>query len=215
MNRAINPVTLILISAFLLACSSLSLPGAQPTAIPPVFTPEPVEIMELTAETVSETGPEGENLLAGLPAGFKVDYQATQENQTITEMVPEGETVQDWTTMVTVQVYLGERNTTPEQAKTNLTEAWLNACQNSESYPVADGAENGYDFVLWQLYCPLYPSTQREEYTYLKAIQGNDSFYLVQVAFRYTPSEDDITQWMSYLREVQACDSRIPERACP
>jgi hypothetical protein len=158
---------------------------------------------------------ENENLLAGLPEGFKVDYQAEQNNQTITEMVPEDESVENWTTMVTVQVYLGEKNTTPEQAQDNLTQAWFNACQNSESYPVADGTENGYNFVLWMLYCPLNPSTQQSEYTYLKAIEGNDSFYLVQVAFRHEPSEDEITQWMNYMKEVQVCDSRIDGQTCP
>ena len=117
--------------------------------------------------------------------------------------------------MVTVQVYLGEKNTTPEQAQETLTNSWFGACENSASYPVADGVENGYNFILWQLYCPLNPSTQKVEYTYMKAIQGNDSFYLVQVAFRHDLSSDEITQWMNYLRDVQVCDSRIPDRACP
>jgi hypothetical protein len=130
-------------------------------------------------------------------------------------MVAEGETVEDWTIMVTMQVYLGEKNTTPNQAQDNLTQAWFNACQNSETYPIADGVENGYTFVLWQLYCPLNSTTQKVEYTFMKAIQGNDSFYLVQVAFRYEPTEADITQWMQYLKQVQVCDARIPEQACP
>jgi hypothetical protein len=172
-------------------------------------------IQPQTETTQTGTGLENENLLAGLPEGFKVDYQEEQGNQTITEMVAEGESVEDWTTMVTVQVYLGETNTTPEQAQETLTDSWFNACENSESYPVADGAENGYDFILWQLYCPLNPSTQKPELTYLKAIQGNDSFYLVQVAFRYEPSDEDITRWTQYLKQVQVCDSRIPEQACP
>jgi hypothetical protein len=178
--------------------------------MPTIFFTQPE-----TGPTQPGTGLENENLLAGLPEGFKVDYQAEQNNQTITEMVPEDESVENWTTMVTVQVYLGEKNTTPEQAQDNLTQAWFNACQNSESYPVADGTENGYNFVLWMLYCPLNPSTQQSEYTYLKAIEGNDSFYLVQVAFRHEPSEDEITQWMNYMKEVQVCDSRIDGQTCP
>lgn len=167
-----------------------------------------------TETTQTGTGLENENLLAELPNGFKIGYQAEQGNQTITEMVAESESVEDWTTMVTVQVYLGENNTTPQQAQETMTNRWFGACENSETYPVADGAENGYNFVLWQLYCPLNPSTQKVEFTYMKAIQGNDSFYLVQVAFRYKPTDADITQWMNYLRDVQVCDSRIPDRAC-
>src|SRR5688572_708123 len=116
---------------------------------------------------------QNENLLAELPAGFKIGYQAEQGNQTITEIVPENESVEEWTTMLTVQVYLGETNTTPEQAQETLTNSWFDACENSETYPVADGSENGYNFLLWQLYCPVNPATQKVEYTYMKAIQGN------------------------------------------
>lgn len=213
MKRSSAALNLIVItSLFLLACSLVSLPGIT-TETPPTLTAVPST--QPPAEVEASPGLENENLLAELPAGFKVDYQAEQNNQTITEMVPAGESVEDWTTMVTVQVYLGEKNITPSQAQDNLTQAWFNACQNSETYPVADGAENGYSFVLWQLYCPLNPATQKVEYTYMKAISGNDSFYLVQVAFRYEPTDEDITKWMKYLKEVQVCDSRMAEQACP
>lgn len=220
MNKPAQTVMVILLtSLFLLACSSMYLPSLA-TATPQTIVTMPPMPTEFLAQPPIETtqigtGLENENLLAGLPDGFKVDYQAEQGNQTITEMVPDGESVEDWTTMVTVQVYLGQNNITPIQAQETLTNDWFNACENSETYPVADGTENGYDFVLWQLYCPLNPATQKMEYTYMKAIQGNDSFYLVQVAFRYEPTEDDITQWMRYLQQVQVCDSRIAERSCP
>ena len=158
---------------------------------------------------------ENENLLTTVPSGFKIDYSGKEDNFVITEMVQDGESVNEWSTMITVEIFLGEKNTTPQQYEETLTERWFNACENSETYPVANGAENGYNFVLWQLYCPLNGSTQTEEYTYLKAIQGNDSFYLVQVAFRHEPSNDEITQWMGYLKKIQVCDSRIAEQACP
>jgi hypothetical protein len=220
MKRPTSTINLIFItSIFILACSSASLPSLA-TATPQTIITVPAMPTEFLTQppteiTQSGTGLENENLLAELPEGFKVDYQAEQGNQTITEMVVEGESVEAWTTMVTVQVYLSETNITPQQAQDTLTNDWFNACENSESYPVADGAENGYDFILWQLYCPLNSSTQKPELTYLKAIQGNDSFYLVQVAFRYEPSDEDITQWIQYLKQVQVCDSRIPEQACP
>ena len=220
MKRSTNShIAIFMTSIFLLACYASQIPDfATPTpqtiiTVPPMptefLTQPPMEITE------SGSGLENENLLTGLPEGFKVGYQAEQNKQTITEMVAEGESVDDWTTMVTVQVYLGETNTTPAQAQQTLTDSWFNACENSNSSPVADGTENGYNFILWQLYCPVNPATQKVEYTYMKAIQGNDSFYLVQVAFRHEPSGDEVTQWMNYLKQVYACDSRIPERACP
>jgi hypothetical protein len=215
-------ITLSLISTasiFILACVSLTIPNLATATPQTIITvpPMPTEFLTQPQPEITQTGTslENENLLTELPEGFKVDYQAEQDNQTITEMVAEDESVEDWTTMVTVQVFLGKTDITPAQAQENLTTSWFDACQNSESYPVADGVENGYNFILWQLYCPLNPSTQKVEYTYLKAMQGNDSFYLVQVAFRYEPSNDDVTQWMNYLKRVQVCDSRLPERACP
>jgi len=211
--------TIVIFTLFTLACSSMYLPSlatATPQAIitvPPMpgefLTQPPVETSQ------SESRLENENLLAGLPDGFKVGYHAEQDNQTITEMVAESETVEDWTTMVTVQIFLGQTNLTPAQAQDTLTKSWFSACANSETYPVADGAENGYNFILWQLYCPLNPSTQKVEFTFMKVIQGNDSLYLVQVAFRHEPSNDEITQWTKYLKQVEVCDSRIAEQACP
>ena len=214
MKKSTAPYSLLIITSIvLLACSLLSIPstGTESSA---TFTQTPV--LSPTDQSVENgTAVENENLLVEVPKGFKIDFQAEQNNMVINEMVPQAESVNDWTTLVTVQIFLGLTNTTPEQYQDSLTQSWFNACPDSESYPVADGAENGYDFVLWQLYCPLNPSTQKVEYTYLKAIQGNDSFYLVQVAFRHEPSSDEITQWMNYLRTVQVCDSRILERACP
>ena len=211
-SSRMHPIAIIVTSIFILACSSASLPSLA-TATPQTIITVPAMPTSLPAQPGTEL--ENEILLAELPAGFKIGYQAEQRNQTITEMVPENESGEEWTTMLTVQVYLGETNTTPEQAQETLTNSWFNACENSETYPVADGSENGYNFMLWQLYCPLNPATQKVEYTYMKAIQGNDSFYLVQIAFRYEPTEADITPWMNYLRDVQVCDSRIPEQACP
>jgi hypothetical protein len=212
-----KPSTIILLtigitSIILLACSLLPIPGTA-TETPPTITP--AAALPPTEQSV-ETGTalDNENLLVAVPKGFKIDFQAEQNKVVINEMVPQSESVNDWTTLVTVQIFLGLTNTTPEQYQDSLTQLWFNACQSSESYPVTDGVENGYNFVLWQLYCPLNPSTQKVEFTYLKAIQGNDSFYLVQVAVRHEPSSDEITQWMNYLRTVQVCDSRIPERAC-
>ena len=221
MKRTPISTLLVLVSLVILACSTVSLPSLTAAEATPTFPsiPTPPQItqpsFEADTNTPTNSGLENENLLAELPDGFKVAYQAEQGNQTITEMVAESETVDEWTTMVTVQVYLGQNNLTPAQAQETLTNDWFNACENSEVYPIADGQENGYDFALWQLYCPLNPATQLEEYTYMKAIAGNDSFYLAQVAFRYEPTEADVTQWMQYLKQVQVCDSRLAAQACP
>jgi hypothetical protein len=212
-----NPVLglFFLTGIFLLGCALLPLPSTSVEPAPTFAMPTFSSLPTTPPEPTTGTGLENENLLVEVPAGFKIDYEAKQDNMIINEIVPQGESVTDWTTMVTVQIFLGMTESAPEQYQETLTQSWFNACLNSESNPIASGDENGYNFVVWQLYCPLNPSTQKAEETYFKAIQGNDSFYLVQVAFRHEPSSDEITQWVEYLKSVQVCDSRIPERVCP
>jgi len=56
---------------------------------------------------------------------------------------------------------------------------------------------------------------EKPEYTWFKAIQGNDSFYVVQKAFKFNPSEEQITQWTAFFRSIKVCDSRLKDRPCP
>jgi hypothetical protein len=48
-----------------------------------------------------------ENLLFSPPKDFKVGYQSSHDNRQITEWVPATETVEDWTQILTVQIFRG------------------------------------------------------------------------------------------------------------
>ena len=63
------------------------------------------------------------------------------------------------------------------------------------------------------LTCPTNKQTGKPEWTWFKAIQGNDSFYVVQKAFRFEPSQEQVVEWTKYLRRVSVCDSR--RNSCP
>jgi hypothetical protein len=156
-----------------------------------------------------------ENLLQSLPQGYKIDFQTRKENMIITEMVPQGETVKDWTEMVTVQVFLGLKDATPDQFQEFMAKTWLAACKDGEVAPITKGQENGYPFSIWLQSCPLNPATGKPENTWFKAIKGNDSFYVVQKASKFDPSKEQITQWMKYFRSIMVCDTRLADRSCP
>lgn len=158
-------------------------------------------------------GLEDENLLQTLPDGYKIGFQDRQNNMLITEMVPQAETVQNWTEMVTTQVFLGLK-VTPQQFKASIDQGVKAACPGAESVHVTQVEENGYPVSIWMQVCPLNPATGKPEYTWFKAIQGNDSFYVVQKAFRYAPSEEEVVHWMKYFRGVSACDTRLPASPC-
>lgn len=155
-----------------------------------------------------------ENLLVTMPDGYKVDYQNKTKQGVISEMVPKAENVNAWTEMVTVQVFFGLK-VTPEEFRGRIEKLWGDSCPGSTFKSVASGAVNGYPSLTWLQTCPRNKTTGKPEITWMKAIRGNDSFYVVQKAFKFTPSDAQVTTWTQYLAGVSVCDSRRPDRACP
>jgi len=155
-----------------------------------------------------------ENLLVTVPKGFKVGFQDQKNNMRITEMVPADESVENWTEMVTVQIFLGLK-TTPQAFQDRIAKGWVAACKEGGAHAVSGDAENGYPALVWVLSCPRNPATGKPEVTWFKAVAGNDSFYVVQKAFRSMPAQEQMTAALGYLGTVKVCDSRAPERACP
>jgi len=149
-----------------------------------------------------------------MPEGYKVGHQQRNDKQLISEMVPAGETVENWTEMVTVQIFLGLKGSLQE-AQDHIADGWLKACPKGLRVPIVETTENGYPVSLWQLSCPDNPQTGKPEWAWFKALRGNDSLYLVQKAFRFEPSKEQITTWIRFLKTVAVCDSRLPDRACP
>jgi hypothetical protein len=155
-----------------------------------------------------------ENLLVSFPPGYKVGFQDRKQNLQMTEMIPDGETIENWTEMITVQIFFGMK-ATPEQFRDRLASGWMAACREGGVHAVDGGKENGYAMLTWVLSCPLNPGTRKPEITWVKAVQGNDSFYVVQKAFKFMPSQEQAARWLKFLTDVKVCDSRLPDRTCP
>jgi hypothetical protein len=155
-----------------------------------------------------------ENLLVGMPQGFKVGFSDARNGMNMQEWVPANETVQNWTEMVTVQVFLNRKDLDPVQFLATMEKQWAGACKGSTATPVASGKTNGYASAIVTLRCPLLASSGKPETTMMKTIKGNDSFYLVQRAARSVPSEPQLALMKSYLEAVSACDSRLRAHPC-
>jgi hypothetical protein len=158
---------------------------------------------------------EGERLLVAIPHGYKIVSNAETELMILMQMVPQNESVDNWTEMVTSHTVFGLKNQTLEQFQARIQQDWLTVCKGGVSVPVRKGEENGYSFSVWVSTCPLNSSTGKPDVTLFKTIKGNDSLYDVHKAFKFQPSDDQIRQWTLYLKGVVVCDSRIADRACP
>lgn len=156
-----------------------------------------------------------ENLLQGMPAGYKIGFQERQGPIILTEMVPESESVEEWTEMVSSQLFIGLKSVSPETFRAESRKKWLEACKDGNFAEISSGEESGYPMALWMLSCPHSKAPGRPEITWFKAIRGQDAFYVVQKSFRFEPSNEQVQQSMRYLRQISVCDTRIPQRACP
>jgi hypothetical protein len=157
---------------------------------------------------------QAENLLVAQPEGFKVGYQANKDNSAISEWVPEGQSVDAWTQMLTVQVYRGSK-ADPATFLQSIGKQWSDACPGSSGKGIFTGQTNGYVVSMLVLRCPKNLTTGKPETTAFRVIKGSDALYSVQRAFRSEPSDTELDDVMHYLAKVSVCDTRAPDHPCP
>jgi hypothetical protein len=156
-----------------------------------------------------------ENLLTPMPAGFTVGYQAAEGPQEIHELIPEGESIEAWSAMVTVQIFRGLGGIRSDDFAGNMAGGWQQACPDAVVNKIEDGTTNGYPYALWSFVCPMNPATGQPETMWFKGISGADAFYSVQYAFRAASSPEREQTALGYLGQASACDTRKPGRPCP
>ena len=145
------------------------------------------------------------------PADFETGYQASQGGQTIVELVPKGQTVQNWERMVTLQTFAGNTRSVIDFRRA-VSDGWRSACPGGNTINLSEGQENGYPYALLQMSCEHNPQSGRPEYTWIKAMRGERALYVAQYAFRHLPSREEVTDAARRLRGMSLCDTR-PGRA--
>ncbi|MGE0564660.1 MAG: hypothetical protein AB7O50_09115 [Pseudolabrys sp.] len=156
-----------------------------------------------------------ENLLVTVPNGFKVGYRVKKDKIAMTEMIPSSETLQNWTEMLTVHIFFGQRTLTPAAFRANVETRWKQACPGGGAQTLSAAPANGYPALMWQLTCVRNPATGKPENTWFKAIAGGDSFYVVQKAYRSEPTPAQTQDVLTLIGRVSVCDTRRADRACP
>jgi hypothetical protein len=156
----------------------------------------------------------GENLVFSPPKDFKVGYQASHDSRQITEWVPSGETVDEWTQMLTVQIFR-RAGVDGERLLQEVGKQYVSACPGTTSKGIFNGQINGYAVSMLLLKCPRNPATGKPETTVFRVIKGSDALYSVQRAWRAVPTDQDLDDVMHGLAKVTVCDSRVAAHPCP
>jgi len=162
---------------------------------------------------------QGENLLVSVPEGWEMVHGGRTGDITLSEFVPKGQTVDNWRQMITIQINHNMRNAGPKVFVDKMTDAAKKQVETGafDAKPLEIAGDPGYATysVVWV--AGKVKATGKGEITLIRAIQGKDSLYLVQKAWRQAPilspeqvaiPREEIQQGIDFLRKTSVVDTR-------
>jgi len=154
------------------------------------------------------TGATGERLAAPTLSDYVIGYEASDPryDMAIREDVPQGETVEAWSHMVTTQRF-GDlvRKIEPLAFAQTLAARMEASCPGAKSTKPLPASVSGYAAVRLEVACPLLASTGKSETMLLLAIAGPRDLHVKQVAFRGRQTAADLDWGRRYLDQVSLC----------
>ena len=166
----------------------------------------------------------GELIVAGHPKNFELAFQNRRGITEMTEYIPIGQTVEQWTEMITVTIFHGVTGRSPGEVQAQMGGSGHAACPGQETATLFEGEERGYRVALSLEMCGKFAESGLGEITLSKIIQGGDSLYRVHRSLRVPPfvvgssrpmTSAQLAEWMAYFKtQVYACDIRIVG-SCP
>jgi hypothetical protein len=156
-----------------------------------------------------------ETMIYSIPPGYRLGYSTVHGNMHMSEFVPINESVDNWTEMVTLQTFIGMKNVDMNRYRAIMNRQWTTACPVGNVSALGSGVQRGYPAAFMVMSCPLNLATQKPEITYFEVVQGNDNFYVVQKAFKFTPTMEQMQYWTKNMRLAVVCDNRLADRPCP
>ena len=144
-----------------------------------------------------------------------IGYDAHSATQAIREEVPEGESVNDWTRMVTTQRFGGlAALTTPGNYVANIARSVERKCPGAQVGAVRQLSMTGRPAVRVTIDCPVLAETGKRETFVLEATAGTFEMLVKQVAFRGPHSAADIVWANGFLDSLTYCAGGTTLTAC-
>ena len=156
------------------------------------------------------------------PAWLRIDEQTTDAFR-LAEFVPAGQDKDDWLDRIFVESNSLQPLPDPIVFLEAMGNALTQECAGSNHINISSGEENGYATSVRLLICNNNKQSARGEVTLIKAIQGNDNFYVISRARRSevlqtdaSPlSQKEMAEWSLYMRSIKLCDPRTEAHPCP
>lgn len=141
--------------------------------------------------------------------GYVVAYEATAGKQSIREEIPEGETLLNWTSMVTTQRFEGT-NQSALQLVQAMRESIVRSCSDVSMSEPAELEHQGFEAASYSATCRRPASQGGPETFYLMAVRTSDALLVKQVAFRSDATRENVSWAVTVLRSAIVCDDTCP-----
>ncbi|MDH7785481.1 hypothetical protein QBD01_001499 [Ochrobactrum sp. 19YEA23] len=143
-------------------------------------------------------------MISIIPPNYKIAFRNRNRIGMVIEMIPEDETLDAWTEMLTVHIMHNVNEHTLDSFYKGMKQAWKEMCAGGGASRIVErGVENQQPTLIWSQACPLNPQTGRPENTWFKLSIRSGVIVVVQKAFRFEPSADDIAFWLEFLGKFQ------------
>ena len=151
---------------------------------------------------------------APLP-GFFLAHRVEAGGSLIEERIPEGETVEAWSRMVTVQRFAGaSRRLPPAVLLANIESNLRTSCPGATTTAISEATVSGRRAARMRADCPRLAETGLPESFVMLVIEGSSDLHVAQVAFRRVPTEADLAWADRHLASVVVCDRASREAVC-
>jgi hypothetical protein len=140
--------------------------------------------------------------------GWKQVVNEKTDERLHIEYLPNAETPDDWSQMVTVQTFYKMATVKPSDFANDLKKKYEAACGDVIATVDSVGKEDDSWVFVGKLMCIGNKKTKNDELAFLKIIQGKSALYAVQWAKRPRAGEalvtdDDAKKWPKFLRNVK------------
>ncbi|MFD2204928.1 hypothetical protein [Kiloniella antarctica] len=129
-------------------------------------------------------GGNGEFFMAAIPDGWQALPRVTEVQQTSAEWLPMGQTVENWTDMITVQVFPGWAEGDVSVFLDELADIYKKNCEVSGATPPLKDQVNGFLTGFRLINCTRDLTRNSGEVSLFRALIGKNAAYLIQRVFR-------------------------------
>jgi len=164
-----------------------------------------------------------ERLIAQPPSGWIRTYQLNQEGERISEFSPADEDKNKWVNKISFESSLALQHADPIELLLKDAEEYKKRCNFVQHFNLFSGYENSYPTSLRLIMCGKSKQLDTGEVSMIKAIQGDEHFYVVKLTRKVAPfephkpdvTETEIAEWSTYMKRIFLCNPQTPQHPCP